>query len=115
VIDLLRSVLAILASPFRPDASVADYRKLQRRLGLTRNVVVQPSTYGTDNSLLVESVKAFRGNARGIAMLDATVTNDELSRLHAAGIRGVRFGTRLPGGASIDQMTPVHVANQIRT
>ncbi|MGY3530728.1 amidohydrolase family protein [Bradyrhizobium sp. USDA 4452] len=90
-----------------PDASVEDYRQLQRRLGLTRNVVVQPSTYGTDNRLLVESVKAFGNNARGIAMLDAAVTADEIKRLHASGIRGVRFGTRLPGGAPIDDMAPV--------
>jgi predicted TIM-barrel fold metal-dependent hydrolase len=90
-----------------PDASVEDYRNLQRRLGLTRNVVVQPSTYGTDNRLLVESVRAFGPTARGIAMLDATVAREELKRLHEAGIRGVRFGTRLPGGASMDDMVPV--------
>ena len=90
-----------------PDASVENYRQLQRRLGLTRNVVVQPSTYGTDNRLLVESVKAFGNNARGIAMLGAAVTADEINRLHAAGIRGVRFGTRLPGGAPIDDMATV--------
>src|SRR4051794_32055962 len=90
-----------------PDASVEDYRQLQRRLGLTRNVVVQPSTYGIDNRLLVESVQAFGATARGIAMLDATVTAAELKRLHEAGIRGVRFGTRLPGGASMEDMVPV--------
>ncbi|MGY3534915.1 putative TIM-barrel fold metal-dependent hydrolase [Bradyrhizobium sp. USDA 4452] len=90
-----------------PDASVDNYRQLQHRLGLARNVVVQPSTYGTDNRLLVESVKAFGNNARGIAMLDATVTTDEIKRLHAIGIRGVRFGTRLPGGAPIDDLAPV--------
>ncbi|WP_026191093.1 amidohydrolase family protein [Methylobacterium sp. WSM2598] len=90
-----------------PDASVEDYRQLQRRLGLTRNVVVQPSTYGTDNRLLVEAVKAFGSTARGIVMLDASVTADELKRLHEAGIRGVRFGTRLPGGAPIEDMEPV--------
>src|SRR5262249_1590741 len=31
-----------------PDALVADYRLLQKRIGTTRNVVVTPSTYGTD-------------------------------------------------------------------
>ncbi|SFM47321.1 amidohydrolase family protein [Methylobacterium pseudosasicola] len=90
-----------------PDATVEDYRQLQRRLGLTRHVVVQPSTYGTDNRLLVQSLKEFGPTARGIAMLDASVTADELKRLDAAGIRGVRFGTRLPGGAPITDMVPV--------
>jgi Amidohydrolase len=81
-----------------PDASIEDHRQLQRRLGLTRNIVVQPSTYGTDNRLVVESVSTFGPTARGLAMLDATVTSAEIKRLHEAGIRGVRFGTRLPGG-----------------
>ena len=31
------------------DATVEDYRALQKRIGTTRNVLVQPSTYGTDN------------------------------------------------------------------
>jgi predicted TIM-barrel fold metal-dependent hydrolase len=90
-----------------PDASVADYRLLMQRLGIARHVVVQPSTYGVDNSLLVQSLTAFGPTARGIAMLDASVTPDELKRLDGAGIRGVRFGTRLPGGAPITDMVPV--------
>src|SRR5262245_33657915 len=32
-----------------PDALVADYKLLQNRIGTTRNVIVTPSTYGTDN------------------------------------------------------------------
>jgi predicted TIM-barrel fold metal-dependent hydrolase len=90
-----------------PDASVADYQLLMRRLGLTRHVVVQPSTYGVDNSLLVQSVQEFGPTARGIAMLNASVTTEALKRLDGAGIRGVRFGTRLPGGAPITDMMPV--------
>jgi predicted TIM-barrel fold metal-dependent hydrolase len=90
-----------------PDATIEDYRQLMRRLGLTRHVVVQPSTYGVDNRLLVESIKAFGPTARGVAMLDASVAPEELKRLHEAGIRGVRFGTRLPGGAPITDMVPV--------
>jgi hypothetical protein len=38
-------------STLRPgDASVEDYRALQGRIGTSRNVIVQPFTYGTDNS-----------------------------------------------------------------
>ena len=90
-----------------PDASVADYRKLQERLGTRRNVVVQPSTFGTDNRLLIESLAQFGPTARGIVMLDRSVGSDELKRLNDKGVRGVRFGTRLPGGAPMDDMEPV--------
>ena len=81
-----------------PDASVADYRKLQARLGLERNVVVQPTTYGTDNRCTLEAIAALGAGARGVATVDQTVTDAELDRLTKAGIRGVRFHM-LPGGA----------------
>src|SRR3954463_9343712 len=54
------------ATMLPPDAGISDYRKLQERLGTTRHVVVQPSTYGTDNRLLLESLEQFGPNARGI-------------------------------------------------
>jgi D-galactarolactone isomerase len=81
-----------------PDASVADYRKLQARLGLTRNVVVQPTTYGTDNRCTLEAIAALGPGARGVATVDTSITDAELQRLTNAGIRGVRF-QMLPGGA----------------
>ncbi len=41
------------------DALVDDYRALQKRIGTTRNVLVQPSTYGTDNSCHLDALVAF--------------------------------------------------------
>ena len=84
----------------RRSASVADYRKLQERLGTTRNVVVQPSTYGTDNRLLIESLAQFGPTARGIVMLDRWVGSDELKRLNDKGVRGVRFTLLRAAGMS---------------
>src|SRR5215471_4872957 len=40
-----------------PGATVADYRRLRRRLGTVRSVVVQPSTYGIDNRCLVDALR----------------------------------------------------------
>src|SRR5436190_21832109 len=42
-----------------PDASVEDYRALQRRLGTSRNVLAQSSTYGTDNRATSEALAQF--------------------------------------------------------
>ncbi len=81
-----------------PDASVEDYRKLQARLSLTRNVVVQPTTYGTDNRCTLDAMAALGPSARGVAAVDTSITDAELERLTNAGIRGVRFHM-LPGGA----------------
>ena len=47
-------------STLRPgDALVDDYRALQKRIGTARNVLVQPSTYGTDNRCHLEALAAF--------------------------------------------------------
>lgn len=81
-----------------PPATVADYRKLQERLGLTRTVIVQPSTYGTDNRCTLEAIAALGDNARGVAVVDTPVSDEELARLTKAGIRGIRFHM-LKGGA----------------
>jgi D-galactarolactone isomerase len=82
-----------------PDASVADYKKVQALLGLTRTVIVQPTTYGTDNRCTVEAIAALGiETTRGIAVVDTSVTDAELARLTKAGIRGLRC-QMLPGGA----------------
>ena len=90
-----------------PNASVADYRLLQRRLGLQRNVIVQPSSYGTDNSLLVDSLKEMGINTRGICVVDGNVTDKELERLHAAGVRGIRFNLKFLVGLTAEMMLPL--------
>ena len=54
-------------SVLRPgDALVEDYRAFQKRIGTSRNVVVQPSTYGTDNRVTLDAVAAFGPQARAV-------------------------------------------------
>ena len=82
-----------------PDATVEEYRVLQRSLGLTRTVVVQPSTYGRDNRCTLHGIAALGLDvARGIAVVDAATSEAELQALTQGGMRGVRFH-QLPGGA----------------
>jgi D-galactarolactone isomerase len=81
-----------------PDAPVSDYLKVRERLGIERTVVVQPSTYGTDNRCTTEAMKTLGAGTRGVAVVDQTVTDAELDRLTGLGIRGIRF-FMLPGGA----------------
>ncbi len=81
-----------------PDAWVEDYKSVQDRLQLERVVVVQPTTYGTDNSCQLEAMKFFGENARGVMVADTSTSEEELARLTGLGVRGVRFHM-LPGGA----------------
>lgn len=71
--------------------TVADYRLFQRRLGLSRVVIVSPSSYGFDNGCLVDALDAFGDHARGIAVIRLDTLDAELKRLHAHGVRGIRL------------------------
>jgi D-galactarolactone isomerase len=86
-----RYPLAEKARRAEKDAPVSEYRKVQQRLGLARVVVVQPTAYGRDNRCTLEAIAALGAGARGIAVVDTSVSDAELERLTRAGMRGVRF------------------------
>ncbi len=80
-----------------PDAPLAAYRPVQRRLGVDRIVIVQPTTYGTDNRSTLDGIAAFGSGARGIVVVESGVADVELQRLTDLGVRGIRYHM-LPGG-----------------
>jgi predicted TIM-barrel fold metal-dependent hydrolase len=83
-----------------PDASVAEYRLLQQRLGTTRAIVVQPAAFGTDNRGVVAAVRELGPEAaRGVAVVHPGVSDAELDALHAGGVRGLRFSQHDPNTA----------------
>jgi 2-pyrone-4,6-dicarboxylate lactonase len=73
------------------DASKEQLFALRDHLGFERNVIVQATCHGTDNRALVDALEASGGMARGVASVGQDVTDMELRRLHAAGVRGTRF------------------------
>jgi predicted TIM-barrel fold metal-dependent hydrolase len=72
-------------------ASVVEYRMLQKRLGITRDVVVTPAPYVTDNRVTLDAIKQLGANARGVAVVHTDVTDQDLKTLNDGGIRGIRF------------------------
>ena len=91
------------------NATVAEYRLLQRRTGTTRVVVVQPRNYAVDNRVTVDAMKQMAPNTRGVAVLHPTVTDAELKSLNDAGIRGIRFSLGDPTTAAVtpDMVEPL--------
>ncbi|MFI9629706.1 amidohydrolase family protein [Streptomyces sp. NPDC052042] len=65
--------------------------RLRDFLGFDKNVIVQATCHGADNSALMDALHAADGRARGVATVRADITDDELERLHEAGVRAVRF------------------------
>ncbi len=77
--------------PMRAIGTVYDYAMLKRRLGITRSVVVAPASYGTDNSCLLDALDCFGDDARGVAILPADASAEEMQYLDARRVRGARF------------------------
>jgi D-galactarolactone isomerase len=91
IYDASRFPPANPASRMQPNAGVAEYRLLQRRIGTARNVIVPPAAYDTDNRVTLDAIKLFGPNARGVAVVRPTVTDGELNTMSEGGIRGIRF------------------------
>src|SRR5689334_7057039 len=80
-----------------PEASVAQLRALRAELGVARNVIVQPSFYGFDNSCLVGALAELGTSARGIAVVPQSLSDAELQRLWHEGVTGVRLNLATAG------------------
>jgi predicted TIM-barrel fold metal-dependent hydrolase len=78
-------------------ASLESLQALHRSLGIERMVIVQPSPYGSDNRCTLDAIARLGGTGRGIAVVDESITTDELQRLHAAGVRGIRINLESQG------------------
>jgi len=92
-----------------PDARVEEFRMLQRRIGTSRNIIVTPSAYVTDNRVTLDAISKLGPNARGVAVVHPTVTDAELKALADRGIRGIRFSITDTSTAatSIDMIEPL--------
>ena len=83
---------------FKPPHAPADaYRPVQRALGLTRGVVVQPTGYGFDNRCTLEATAALGAGMRAVVVVPPDEPEASLASLDRAGARGVRY-MMLPGG-----------------
>jgi D-galactarolactone isomerase len=89
--------LAPTATFTPPHAPAAAYREVQRALGLTRAVVIQPTGYGFDNRCTLSALPQLGPETRAVVVVPPDVPEAELDRLHAAGARGIRY-MMLPGG-----------------
>src|SRR5262249_53551714 len=90
-----------------PDALVPDYKQLQQRIGTTRHVGLTLSTYGTDNRATLDGMAQLGPTARGVAVVDTSVTDDELKRLNGLGIRGIRFNLVQAGATTVEMLEPL--------
>lgn len=86
------------------DAGYDQLRALHDFLGLERAVLVQASCHGSDNSAMLDAIARSGGRYKGVAMVDPGTPDATFARLHAGGVRGVRFNfvTHLGGAPDMD-------------
>jgi len=74
------------------EATWEDALAMHRAVGFGRGVFVQPANYVSDHTYLKEALSRVpRANYRATGIIDDSVSDAELLRLHEAGVRGVRF------------------------
>ena len=86
-----------------PRASLQAYIALQRKLGLTRTVIVQPSVYGTDNRTTMSVVQG-RADMKAIVVVGADAPKQQLRELADLGAVGCRVNTLYPSNAQLDDL-----------
>jgi 2-pyrone-4,6-dicarboxylate lactonase len=84
--------------PFAPerkytpcDASREQLFALRDFLGFDKNVIVQATCHGADNSALLDLLEHSADRARGVVTVRPDIAFAELGRMHALGVRAVRF------------------------
>jgi predicted TIM-barrel fold metal-dependent hydrolase len=109
-VHLYTNDLPMVAGRRYTPATAATLAMLADRLragGLAGALVVQPSFLGTDNAHLLACLAAAARDCadltlRGVAVLDPATPADEMARLAAAGIAGLRLN--LVGGAALPDL-----------
>ena len=80
------------------DATLKQVHVLHGALGIRRRTFIQVSVHGTDNRAMLAALVADRPEARGVAVVDDTITDQALEDMHKAGVRGVRINVLFGGG-----------------
>lgn len=89
-----------LPDPF----TVADYRARTADLGVVGGAVVSGSFQAHDTRYLLAALADLGPTYVGVAQLPATVTEEEVARLDAAGVRAVRLNVRRGGSETVERL-----------
>jgi predicted TIM-barrel fold metal-dependent hydrolase len=74
-----------------PDATLKDYLALCARFGIDRSVLVHPTPFGADHRSFEEVLTLHGDRMRGVAVVSASTTEDDIARWHRLGARGTRL------------------------
>ena len=87
-----------------PEATPDAYLHMLTTTGMTYGVLVQVSVHGTDNRLMLETLRAHPGRLRGVAVISPGLADGELARLKEAGVTGLRLNVLYGGGVGLEDL-----------
>ncbi len=96
------------------DAPKEMLRALHDHLGVERSVIVQASCHGSDNAAMLDCIASDPKRYRGVAIVDDNFTDKDYDKLHAGGVRGVRFNFVKHLGGAPDMTVLFGVLDRIK-
>ena len=72
-------------------APLNEWFTLSRAQGITHGVIVQPSFLGTDNTYLLDAIRQFPSQLKGVGVVDPLISKDALRILKTKGMSGIRL------------------------
>lgn len=87
-----------------PEATPAAYLHMLDAIGMAGGVLVQVSVHGTDNRLMLETLRAHPRRLRGVGVMPLGLADAEYRAAQEAGVRGLRLNVLYGGGLGLDQL-----------
>jgi predicted TIM-barrel fold metal-dependent hydrolase len=84
--------------------TVEDYLETTKTLHVVGGAVVSGSFQAFDQGYLIDALERLGPSFVGVTQLPVTVTDEEVLRLHAAGVRAVRFNLYRGASESLDHL-----------
>lgn len=82
----------------------ADYLERTRRMPLCGGAIVSGSFQALDQTYLIEALSALGPRFVGVTQLPASVSDEEILRLDALGVRAVRFNIKRGGSETVEHL-----------
>ena len=90
---------------FLPESHTCeDYRQRLSQYYLSGGVIVSASYQGLDQNYLLTALKVLGPAYVGVTQLPVSVSDEEILRLDAAGVRGVRFNLKRGGSEGVENL-----------
>lgn len=87
-----------------PEAKPEQYLAMLDGTGMTYGVLVQVSVHGTDNRLMLDTLRANRERLRGICVIPLGLPDRELAAMKDAGVVGMRLNVLYGGGIGFEAL-----------